>query len=451
MTEGGEKHMHRIVALFCFVVLFLTVISTNDMGGVFAYANGQSPVAEPTRKQKPSPPKSDTKKKATPAPAKKNAPRPVARPSQPTNGWRAGQRLVEEGDYRTAISFLKRYIRANPPSADAWYWLSRAHHAVGDYDRAQDAANVALQINPTYPALTKTPSGLQPMPPAGTLEARTPPPSVSVLPIKPVLPARIVLTPVPLSLPFLNRSEDRALSDDNGNTRGVLTHIPYPPLQRGRSVVWMQQPAFQEISRWRHQVDRVGILASPRLPVAFRGTRPSVLFIWTGDQWVRVKGERMVKRRRMEDARSSLGAVKEELHDLANHTGFYWDESDTPALASQAAHWRFAWAGDIYVKVTLLEPVDEQQEQEPTQAAMRTRNTRYVLEEQRSPKTTQAERSRPSSRDITGPGFMQAEEDRIYQETIEWIPNRPPLAEQNDSVDEQDAIPANKLVFEEEN
>lgn len=405
--------MQRIIRLFSFAILFVVITFLNNASAPSASANVKSP---------------------------------SARPSQPANGWRAGQRLVEEGDYRTAISFLKRYIRGNTPSADAWYWLSRAHHALGDYDRAQDAANVALQINPSYPPLTKTPSGLQPMPPSGTLEPGTPPPSVSVLPIKPVLPTRIFLTPVPLSLPILNKSEDRALSDDNGNKRGMLTHVPYPPLEKGRSVVWMQQSAFQEISRWRHQVDRIGILASPRLPVAFRGTRPSVLFIWTGEQWVRVKGERMVKRRRMEDARTSLGAVKEELHELADHTRFYWHESETPALASQVAHWRYAWAGDIYLKVTLLEPVDEDKnpkQEDPTPK----RKTRYVFDEKNLSKTTQTERFRPSSRDITGPGFIQPEEDRIYQETIEWIPNRPPLGE---VADEQETIPANRLVFEEE-
>lgn len=346
--------------------------------------------------------------------------------------WKQGQHLVESGDYRSAISFLRRFVRDNAPSADAWYWLARAHHALGDYDRAQDAANIALQIDPHYPALTKTPSGLQPLPvkTRGTKRA-DPPPSMAVLPIKPVLPTEIQLVPVTLSLPYLNISGDKKLSGDiPAQGRGVpgLIYKPYPPLPPGRTSAWMQKERFQEISRYRHRVDRVGILENPRVPIAWRGERPSVIFVWTGKEWARVNGRRVLIRANIfgrtatEKVSASLRRTREEIDLFLTENGFKWHEGDTPALASQAAHWRYAWVDTVRLGATPAPP---------------------------SP------RSLDAAEEVAP--VIQVEEKkvdpRIFKEDIQWLPPEPQSPSgATDSTGKPDAgeIPANRIIFEDE-
>ena len=44
-------------------------------------------------------------------------------------------------------------------------------------------------------------------------------------------------------------------------------------------------PSFMALSTWRGNVDRVGILAKPSIPVAWKGMSPQVLYAWTGSRW----------------------------------------------------------------------------------------------------------------------------------------------------------------------
>jgi tetratricopeptide (TPR) repeat protein len=264
-----------------------------------------------------------------------------------------GRNLVENGRFWSAVTVLRSFLDEHPDFPDAWYLLSRAHHALGDYDKAQIAANIALDLDPYYPALVKTPNGLQPMPILTKRQKKEPRPSMSVLPVKQPLPANLLLEPVVISFPILVESEARAREgypDSRYEPEGYdpltgayLQYAPLIPDPLGATVVWMQSEKFNEISRWRFRVDRMGILMDPRVPIAWKGSRPYEVYFWTGEEWARVRRKgthRVAYDYTLYSARASIEEV------LADR-GFQWYEPDTPSLAANASLMRYKWMGDI--------------------------------------------------------------------------------------------------------
>jgi tetratricopeptide (TPR) repeat protein len=269
-----------------------------------------------------------------------------------------GQNLVENGRFRSAIQVLKSYLEAYPESPDAWYWLSRSYHAVGDYERAQAAANAALDIDPYYPDLVKTPNGIQPMPILTKEERREPRPSMSVLPVKQPLPANLLLEPVTISFPILVEAEDQdggeyanSLGAPDGRdpiTGAYLQYSPQIPMPLGATVRWMQSEHFNEISRWRFRVDRIGILMEPRVPIAWKGDNPYEVYFWTGTEWARVRrktgGVFEDSKEKYDDI---LYSAVDNIAEVLRDRGFKWYEPDTPSLAANASLMRYKWAGDV--------------------------------------------------------------------------------------------------------
>ena len=270
--------------------------------------------------------------------------------------FESGRQHVENGRYRTAINVLQAYAKDNPHSADAWYWIARAHHALGDYDRAQTATNIALEIDPYYPTLVKTPSGLQPNPRLTKQQRKEPRPSMSVLPVKPVLPAGLALEPVVISFPHLvqgQKSDEAAYMADGGEpgsrddeTGAYLRYDPYPPMQPGRSVAWQQSEKFNEISRWRFRVDRMGMLNEPRVPIAWKGSHPYEVYFWTGSEWARVRRQRAAFEW-VETYDDILAHAQESIQEVLAERDYRWNEADTPSLAANASLFRYRWMGDI--------------------------------------------------------------------------------------------------------
>ena len=248
---------------------------------------------------------------------------------------------------------LRGFLEEHHDFAEAWYLLSRAHHALGDYDNAQIAANTALDIDPYYPDLVKTPSGLQPVPVLTKQQKKEPRPSMSVLPVKQPLPANLLLEPVVISFPLLVESEAPPLYEyaDAGldpEWRDPLTgaYLQYDPLipdPLGASVRWMQSEKFNEISRWRFRVDRMGILTEPRVPVAWKGSHPYEIYFWTGEEWARVRRNGTHKAA-YDD---TLYRARESIEEVLADRNFLWYEPDTPSLAASASLMRYKWVGDV--------------------------------------------------------------------------------------------------------
>jgi hypothetical protein len=184
-------------------------------------------------------------------------------------------------------------------------------------------------------------------------QKKEPRPSMSVLPIKQPLPANLLLEPVVISFPMLVESEaqsngeyDDSRLEPGGRdplTGAYLQYAPLIPDPLGATVRWMQSEKFNEISRWRFRVDRMGILTDPRVPIAWKGSRPYEVYFWTGEEWARVrkKGEGRVA---YDDTLyRALESIKEVLADR----NFLWYEPDTPSLAASASLMRYKWMGDI--------------------------------------------------------------------------------------------------------
>jgi tetratricopeptide (TPR) repeat protein len=264
-----------------------------------------------------------------------------------------GHNLVENGRYRSAVVVMRGFLDEHPDFAEAWYLLSRAHHALGDYDRAQIAVNIALDIDPYYPDLIKTPNGLQPMPVLTKQQKKEPRPSMSVLPVKQPLPANLLLEPVVISFPMLVESEAQSNGEyddsrlDPGDrdplTGAYLQYAPLIPDPLGATVRWMQSEKFNEISRWRFRVDRMGILTDPRVPIAWKGSRPYEVYFWTGEEWARVR-KKGTGRVAYDD---TLYHARESIKEVLADRNFQWYEPDTPSLAASASLMRYKWMGDI--------------------------------------------------------------------------------------------------------
>lgn len=268
-----------------------------------------------------------------------------------------GIEFVENGRYVDGLKALRDFAKKNPYSADAWYWIALAHNALGDYDRAQYAANIALEIDPYYPPLTKTPSGLEPMPKRTRQTNKEPRPSMSVLPVKPLLPINLALEPVTISFPVLRNGShdvqpmegDDVTSYYDGRdpvTGAWLEYLPYPPNEPGRTVAWQRDEKFTEISRWRFRVDRMGLLKDPQVPIAWRGSHPYEVYFWTGTEWARVRRVRVYYDHK-ETFEDTLAHAQESIRDLLDQKGYQWNPGDTPALAASASHMRYMWMGEI--------------------------------------------------------------------------------------------------------
>ncbi|MDR0616532.1 MAG: tetratricopeptide repeat protein [Synergistaceae bacterium] len=267
-----------------------------------------------------------------------------------------GQNLVENGRYWSAVRVLESFLSEHADSTDAWYWISRAYQALGDYDKAQYAVNRALYYDPHYHLLVKTPNGLQPMPALTKQQKKEPRPLMSVLPVKQPMPANLLLEPVVISFPVLVEREEYAdgeFADSMGEPDGqdpitgaYLQYVPYPPHPLGATVTWMQSEKFNEISRWRFRVDRMGILMAPRVPIAWKGGTPYEIYFWTGDEWARVrrKGSRFDERERYDDI---LYRAQDSIAEVLNDRSFAWYEPDTPALAASASLMRYKWVGNV--------------------------------------------------------------------------------------------------------
>lgn len=135
---------------------------------------------------------------------------------------------------------------------------------------------------------------------------------------------QLQVTPLPPLPPAPLQSNFGAYSPVGGAT--VLpTYVPE----------WTTQSSFTSISTWNKLVDRMGVLEKPRVPIAWKGERPQVLFVWTGKSWYQIKA-------RPETSEKPSEMIKSHLYSLTrmvNNNAYQWNDADTAILANQAAVW----------------------------------------------------------------------------------------------------------------
>ena len=76
-------------------------------------------------------------------------------PSQTTRtpadlDFAAGKKAVDSGDYRTAIKFLAKAVRADPNSADGFNLLGYSYRKLGDVETAFKHYQTALKLDPEH-------------------------------------------------------------------------------------------------------------------------------------------------------------------------------------------------------------------------------------------------------------------------------------------------------------
>ncbi len=107
---------------------------------------------------------------------------------------------------------------------------------------------------------------------------------------------------------------------------------------------WTFNPAFMAAGNWRGTIDRMGVLTEPSVPVAWNGTRPKVIYLWTGGLWHQVsvkEGQTPIK---------ALQRNERYIKRLVNQSGFKLYEQDLPILAQQAKSWGYYWFGELNIK-----------------------------------------------------------------------------------------------------
>ncbi len=105
--------------------------------------------------------------------------------------------------------------------------------------------------------------------------------------------------------------------------------------------VWLANSNFTVVAQWSRMVDRMAVLHRPRVPLAWKGDNPSVIYAWTGKSWYQMVCKET------ESPAESLKRYVYELTRMVNQNGFHWNDSDTAVLAAQAPVWGFLWMGRV--------------------------------------------------------------------------------------------------------
>ncbi|MDR1376329.1 MAG: hypothetical protein LBJ22_02365 [Synergistaceae bacterium] len=105
---------------------------------------------------------------------------------------------------------------------------------------------------------------------------------------------------------------------------------------------WRLNPHFAALGEWRGNVDRIGILHKPAVPIAWKGRLPKVIYAWTGTTWYQMvvrEGERPG-----DVLRNNLYLLAR----LVNKNGApAWVGPDALFLAHLSAQWGYVWMGEI--------------------------------------------------------------------------------------------------------
>ena len=97
------------------------------------------------------------------------------------------------------------------------------------------------------------------------------------------------------------------------------------------------------VGKWKGTVDRIGVLDNPAVPVAWKGTKPKVIYVWTGNIWYQVD---------VKEGKSPVSALIHEnlnIRRFVRGTKFQWYAEDMPILAQQAKDWGYYWLGEVHI------------------------------------------------------------------------------------------------------
>ncbi|GHV37828.1 hypothetical protein FACS1894187_15630 [Synergistales bacterium] len=107
---------------------------------------------------------------------------------------------------------------------------------------------------------------------------------------------------------------------------------------------WLFVGRFVALGKWKGTVDRIGVLHNPPVPVAWKGSSPKVIYVWTGQTWYQINANG--------DERPSdiLRNHQYELSRMVKRNEYVWYEADTPVFAQQATAWGYYWMGEVMAR-----------------------------------------------------------------------------------------------------
>ena len=123
----------------------------------------------------------------------------------------------------------------------------------------------------------------------------------------------------------------------------MYTELYAPGLLKPNAPDWTQNSNFMAVGKWQKSVDHIGVLYRPKIPIAWKGDFPEVVYAWNGAMWLQFASKTPGS-----PARSIL---RREIYGLTVHTNktsrLRWTDDDTHVLAQYAAMWGYQWAGQI--------------------------------------------------------------------------------------------------------
>lgn len=163
------------------------------------------------------------------------------------------------------------------------------------------------------------------------------PPVVYHAPVVPYVPVPSVPAPVvPPDTPVIIYSPPAPRADL------YAPNIIYSP----NATNWTLNSNFMAIGRWRSQVDRVGVINRPMIPVAWKGDYPEVIYAWTGLKWKQLsaKGRHV----------TAASTLRREIYDLTVDINkinlLNWTDNDSIVLSQYAYMWGYHWVGLVILE-----------------------------------------------------------------------------------------------------
>ena len=116
-----------------------------------------------------------------------------------------------------------------------------------------------------------------------------------------------------------------------------------PPVLSPNNPDWTQNSNFMAIGKWQKSVDRIGVIDQPRMPAAWMGGYPEVIYVWTGLQWRQLNAATKYTK--------ALSTLRRGMYDVIRYARkakmLRWTEDDTHVLSQYAVMWGYQWMGSI--------------------------------------------------------------------------------------------------------
>jgi hypothetical protein len=143
----------------------------------------------------------------------------------------------------------------------------------------------------------------------------------------------VVGSVVPTTVPLVPYISIQSTPVQNPAAHPMQSHMMLPS--------WSNDGNFQMVAQWRNFVDRMAVLNQPRVPLAWKGDEPTVVFAWTGKSWYQMKA------RKGETAPQVLQRHLYSLTRMVKSNHYSWNDQETPLLANQSVLWGFLWMGHV--------------------------------------------------------------------------------------------------------